>query len=176
MLSFRTAHAITGELMAAANSTSWSTYPVLLLIQDRPIPQPDAPDARHLRVTSTELAEHLWTQHPGGVPGVLDDLAHGGIDRLHPQPYRDDSFGPDARTLAVAVCYDDILTDPDTDSVAAIRRVDAVDADGRVYQTTRLPGQGAFVVVDDEPDPHDTPATQPGLHALLDALGRQPAA
>jgi hypothetical protein len=99
MLSSYTAHAITGELMAAADSDSWSSYPVLLLIQDRPIPQPDAPDARHLRVTSVELPDHLWTQHPRGVPGVLDDLAHGAIDRPHPLP--DDRFGPDARTLAV---------------------------------------------------------------------------
>ena len=51
------------------------------------------------------------------------------------------------------------------------RESDAVDIDGRVYQLTRLPGpeQPAVVAVDGEPHPDDTPATHPGLTALITA-------
>ncbi|MEV6931594.1 hypothetical protein AB0M46_44870 [Dactylosporangium sp. NPDC051485] len=93
------------------------------------------------------------------------------------------------RLVACAVLYDDIHTGVHPDAatsghnpgntvgdssiaqvtVVPVRRVDAVDVDGRVYQAICLPGAPATVVVDDEPDPHDTPATQPGLAALLTA-------
>jgi hypothetical protein len=175
VLSFRTTHAITGELMATTRSDDWRSHPLLLLIQDRPAAQPDAPDARHLRVTPIDLPEHLWSEDPGGVAAVLDDLAAGAVHPTRPITHHD-SFGPDARTLAVAVCYDDIATDPGTSSVAAIRRVDAVDTDGRVYQLTQLPDDdSAVVMVDDQPNPGDTPATHPGLRGLLHALDHLPA-
>lgn len=175
MLSFRTTHAITGELIAATQAAHWRDQPLLLVIQDRPAAHPEVPDARHLRVTPIDLPDHLWTAHPGGIAATLDDLAAGAIHPTRPITH-DDDFGPDARLLALAVCYDDILTDPDTVSVAAIRRVDAVDTDGRVYQLSQRPDeQHAFTVIDDEPDPGDTPATYPGLRGLLDALRRHPA-
>jgi hypothetical protein len=175
VLSFPTTHAITGELIAATRSADWRGHPLLLLIQDRPAAHPQVPDARHLRATPIDLPDHLWTAHPGGVAGVLDDLAAGAVDPTRPITHHDD-FGPDARVVALAVCYDDILTDPDTVSVAAIRRVDAVDTDGRVYQLSQLPHeQQALTLIDDEPDPGDTPATYPGLRGLLHALGHQPA-
>lgn len=177
MLSFRTTHAITGELIAATRSAHWRGHPLLLLIQDRPAAHPQVPDARHLRATPIDLPDHLWTAHPGCVAAVLDDLAAGAVDPTRAITH-DDDFGPDARVVALAVCYDDILTDPDPDtvSVAAIRRVDAVDSDGRVYQLSQLPReQHAVTVIDDEPDPGDTPVTYSGLHGLLHALGHQSA-
>jgi hypothetical protein len=50
-----------------------------------------------------------------------------------------------------------------------MRRVDAVDVNGRVYQITRLRGEAIAVVIDDQPDPGATPANHPGLTALLSA-------
>lgn len=174
MLSFRTTHAITGELIVTTRSADWSSNPLLLLIQDRPTRHPDAPNARQLRVTLIDLPAHLWTAHPGGVAAVLDALAAAASHPTHPITHHDDRFGPDARTLAVAVCYDDIAADPETGSVAAIRRVDAVDIDGRVYQLSQLPGEvSAVVSVDEQPHPDDTPATHPGLRGLLHALHPQ---
>jgi len=80
------------------------------------------------------------------------------------------------RLLACAVAYDGIHTDRNPDdhrdvpgAVVMVRRVDAVDVDGRVYQAVRLPGGHATILVDDEPDPLDTPATHTGLAALLTA-------
>ncbi len=78
---------------------------------------------------------------------------------------------PGARLLAWAVLYHDVLAGPG--GICRARRVDAVDIDGRVYQITRLRGEAvAVVVLDDQPDPDDTPATQPGLTALLAAARR----
>jgi len=176
VLSFRTTHAITGELIATADRGS-PRSPVLLILQDRPIPQPDGPEARHLRVTPIRVSDQAWAQHPHGVPGVLDDIAAGIITPPHRPERGDGGFGSEIRTLAVAVGYDDIHTDPHADTITPVRRVDAVDTDGRVYQVTRLPDERHGVaIVDDQPDPDDTPATHPGLHALLNILHRQPAA
>jgi len=78
-----------------------------------------------------------------------------------------------ARLLAWAVLYEDVDADPA--GIAEVRRVDAVDIDGRVYQLTRRRGEPHVVVaVDDHPDPGDTPATHPGLTALLATTGRLP--
>jgi hypothetical protein len=94
---------------------------------------------------------------------------------------------PPARLLAWAVLYEDIHihanTDANTgagtdawagpDNIGEVRRVDAVDVDGRVYQLTRHRGEPAVVVlIDNQPDPADIPATQPGLGALLSATQR----
>ncbi|GAA3449657.1 hypothetical protein [Dactylosporangium matsuzakiense] len=85
---------------------------------------------------------------------------------------------PGMRLLACAVAYDDIHTGSyrghdvggtDAGPIVLARRIDAVDIDGRVYQAVHLPGAPATVLVDDEPDPLDTPATYPGLAALLTA-------
>jgi hypothetical protein len=40
-----------------------------------------------------------------------------------------------------------------TSGLRKIRRVDAVNVDGRVYQITRLRGEAIAVVIDDQPDP-----------------------
>ncbi|MEV4511540.1 hypothetical protein AB0K00_21510 [Dactylosporangium sp. NPDC049525] len=84
------------------------------------------------------------------------------------------------RLLACAIAYDDVHTGTGTgtgpstgtggsEPILMVRRIDAVDVDGRVYQAVRLPGAHATVLVDDEPDPLDTPATYAGLAALLAA-------
>ena len=55
-----------------------------------------------------------------------------------------------------------------------LRRVEAVDVDGRVYQLSRRPGETRPVVLlDEQPDPGDLPATYPPLARL--ATAAQPA-
>ncbi|GAA3302438.1 hypothetical protein Dvina_51605 [Dactylosporangium vinaceum] len=82
---------------------------------------------------------------------------------------------PGMRLVACAIAYDDVHTDVDlgaaggSDPILMVRRIDAVDVDGRVYQAVLLPSAHATVLVDDEPDPVDTPATYAGLTALLAA-------
>ena len=76
--------------------------------------------------------------------------------------------GPGLRPLAWAVCYDDLLTD--TDPLTRVRRVEAVDADGRVYQLSRTTREShPVVLVDEQPDPADLPATYPALAQLAAA-------
>jgi hypothetical protein len=172
MLSFRTTYAITGELITAADAGQ-PHHPLLLVLHDRPIIQPDAPDARLLRVTRIHLPQRTWTQHPTGIPGVLDHLASSAADLLQAITAAD----TDARLLATAVRYDDLAinTDPNGSAITPVRRVEAVDTDGRSYQVTRLPGEHHGVaLVDDQPQPDDVPATHAGLHALLGILRRQP--
>src|SRR6185295_76878 len=89
---------------------------------------------------------------------------------LHPddvaalrQALRDPS--PGSRLLAWAVCYDDLLADDE--GIAAVRRMEAVDVDGRVYQFSRRPGEPQPVVLlDEQADPADLPATYPPLARL----------
>jgi hypothetical protein len=121
----------------------------------------------------------LHHRHPGGhddLPTALQTLA-SRLTAQHADPgdplaeliadlIRDP--GPGVRILAWAVAYDDLLPHPDR--LHRVRRVEAVDTDGRVYQLTRLPHEDHGVVaVDEGPDPTNTPATQPGLAALLTA-------
>ena len=114
--------------------------------------------------------------HTQGIPGVLTDLAAALTDTAAAVADPDlagftDAIvhtTPDARLLACAVAYHDLHAAPT--GIREMRRVDAVDVDGRVYQISRLHGEPvAVVVIDDQPDPDATPATQPGLAALLTA-------
>jgi hypothetical protein len=71
--------------------------------------------------------------------------------------------------LACAVLYHDISVDDD--ALQPVRRVDAVDIDDRTYRVTRRPGdRHPVVLIDEQPDPQDTPATLPGLTAVLAAF------
>jgi hypothetical protein len=75
--------------------------------------------------------------------------------------------------LAWAVLYQALLQTPA--GARQIRRVDAIDIDidGRVYQVSHLRGEAlAVVIVDDQPDPCDLPATHSGLAALLSATAQ----
>jgi hypothetical protein len=136
--------------------------------------------------------------HPTGLPGYLHDIAAhltaglasgvtgppaAGHHRIGAAAFvaglraarRSSRPGVPVRVLACAVVYEDITTlttdgPSGADEVGEVRRVDAVDSDGRVYQVTRRRFDPATVVlVDDQPDPADTPATVPGLAALLSA-------
>jgi hypothetical protein len=121
----------------------------------------------------------MWHTHPGGVPGLLGALATTLTTNPHPitsvavevigrEIHR--SVVP-ARLIAWAVLYDDLH--PDDTGIHPVRRVDAVDTDQRVYQLYRHADEvGGLVVVDDTPDPADTPATQPPLSRLVAACHR----
>ena len=178
MLSFATVHALTGRLLAAdasAPSGSWGAPASLLLIQDRAVHAHD-PGLRAIRAVPVSLAGAETTARPGGLPGILHQVAAAlsgntpplqGVDLDVIAAHLTEPV-PELRLLGWAVRYDDVHTD-DGD-VYPVGRVDAVDIDGRVYQLTRLGGEAhPVVVLDEEPDPDDLPATQPGLAALVAA-------
>jgi hypothetical protein len=134
------------------------------------------------------LADHLNTPDAGAAGNAADPAdASPPLAAIRAELLA----APPARLLAWAVLYEDIHIDANTDAnagaragagtdagagpdgIGEVRRVDAVDVDGRVYQLTRHRGEPAVVVlIDDQPDPADTPATQPGLGALLSATQR----
>ncbi|MGS2619306.1 hypothetical protein ACVCAH_33000 [Micromonospora sp. LZ34] len=184
MLSFAAVHTLAGCLLAVdaeADVLGWGRPATLLLIHDRALHPGCSARLRVMRSVEFPLHPDDLLTDPAGLPALLHRLATavGQPDRTA-GPYRvtlDTIIGlirgveSDARLLAWAAVYDDIL-------IAAgepfqVRRVDAVDTDGRVYQLTHLHGEDhPHLVVDDEPDPHDTPATGPGLAALLAATAR----
>jgi hypothetical protein len=180
VLSFETVHALTGCLIAAdagATPEPWATPATLLLIQDRPV-HPHDPDLRAIRAVPVSLADEESTDRPGGLPGILHQVAAAlSGDTPHPPSQAVDLNLIAAhltepvlglRLLGWAVCYNDVHTE-DGDVYPA-GRVDAVDIDGRVYQLTHLGREPhPVIVLDEEPDPDDLPATQPGLAALVAA-------
>ncbi|PWR06805.1 hypothetical protein DKT69_36105, partial [Micromonospora sicca] len=172
MLSFPAVHTLATCLLtvdADADVLGWGRPATLLLIHDRPL-HPDCP-AKLRAMRSVEFPLHpddLLTE-PAGLPALLHRLATG---LGHPNsnaamPYRaalDTIIGlvrdtePDARLLAWAALYDDILTVYGMPRQA--RRIDTVDTDGRVYQLTHLRGDDhPLLSIDDTPDPENTPAT-----------------
>ncbi|MEV1329916.1 hypothetical protein AB0J20_10115 [Micromonospora costi] len=183
MLSSDTVRALTECVIAAdadADQMGWGQPPTLLLVHDW-LPTPARPEQRHA-MRSLEFPLHpddLLTD-PAGLPALLHRLAAGLTNPTEITPYqatldtiidRIRASAPDARLVAWAACYADIHTRDGQPRQA--RRVDAVDADGRVYQLTHLRGEDhPLVLVDDTPDPHDLPATYPGLVALLAATTR----
>jgi hypothetical protein len=130
-----------------------------------------------------DIAAHLTADLTAGLASGLTGPPAAGHHRIGAAAVvaglraarRSSRPGIPARVLAWAVAYEDITTlttDGPTgaDEVGEVRRVDAVDSDGRVYQVTRRRfDPAAVVLVDDQPDPADTPATVPGLAALLSA-------
>ncbi len=198
MLSFDTTHALTGCLLHAdahAETRSLGAPPILLLLTDQPLTPTGAGRLRHIRAAAFTLPPQQVAEHTDAIVGVLHDLAARLADLAQPgarsglrladgrDPGLDAAVAadiyadlitlvePGSRPLAWAVVYDDVLAD--TDSIDAVRRIDAVDVDGRVYQLTRRRGEAhAVVVIDDQPDPDDTPATHPGLAALVAATAQ----
>jgi hypothetical protein len=174
---------------------------ILLLLQDRPLPPSGPRRVRLMRAMAFTLCPRDFAGHAAGqaegIAAMLHRLATS-LDRaagscLTGPPTQPgiragttaaraaprvgicaDAIAnatPGTRLLAWAVLYHDVLAGPG--GICQARRVDAVDIDGRVYQITRLRGEAvAVVVLDDQPDPDDTPATQPGLTALLAATRR----
>jgi hypothetical protein len=199
VLSFDTTHAITGCLVhseADLHAAGWGHPPLLALLHDQP--HTDAPAwggrLRRIRADLVPISATELAAHPNGLPGYLHDLAaHLTAPLGEPLPTGHRRIGVAAvvaalraarrasppgvpiRALAWAVLYEDISTvtalDPnDVDEVDEVRRVDALDSDGRVYQLTRRRFETAAVVlIDEQPDPADTPATIPALAALLSA-------
>ncbi|WP_432833006.1 hypothetical protein [Dactylosporangium sp. CA-092794] len=188
MLSFATVHAITACLLNVEHDTP--PVPVaaaehlgtIVLAQDQPACPASGP-LRALRLLSRPLLgderRHLT------LPAVLDQIADAiTADGAAPAPWpghsdhgplhRDDLAAlrralcesrPGLRLLAWAICYDDLLADDE--DIVAVRRVEAVDVDGRVYQISRRPGEpGPVVLLDEQADPDDLPATYPPLARL----------
>jgi hypothetical protein len=188
VLSFDTTHAVTGCLLEAdahaeSRGIGFGGPPVLLLLHDRPLTSDGPRHTREIRAAAFTLHPRHLAEHVEGLPGVVHDLAAALADPGAPASTRtagtaDADYGiraddisyaaSGARLLAWAVLYDDVLAS--TDGIHHVRRVDAVDIDGRVYQISRLRGEAiGVVVIDEQPDPDDIPATQPGLTALLAA-------
>jgi hypothetical protein len=170
VLSFTTTHAITECLLlsdADAEATGWGGPPALLLLRGHTLGPTTHAQPHLLYVDTFPLPPAALRRH-GGLPAALTGIAavYRRPDSRHHRP----TAGPLLRVLAWAVRYEDILAD-DLD-LAQIRRVEAVDIDGRVYQITRLRGERhGLVLIDDQPDPDNLPATHTGLSALLHALG-----
>jgi hypothetical protein len=120
-----------------------------------------------LPATLHAIADALIADARAGHPPQHSDVA---LDPFDLTVLRQEALRPDPglRPLAWAVCYDDLLTD--TDPLTRVRRVEAVDADGRVYQLSRTTREShPVVLVDEQPDPADLPATYPALAQLAAA-------
>lgn len=122
-----------------------------------------------LHTIAESLPPALTTPEPAAALNdpVLDPFDLAVLRQQVQQP------DPGLRLLAWAVCYDDLLTD--TDTLTRVRRVEALDADGRVYQLSRTARKShPVVLVDEQPDPADLPATYPGLAQLAAAASHPP--
>ncbi|MEU5529379.1 hypothetical protein ABZ744_20830 [Micromonospora chersina] len=185
MLSFAAVHTLAGCLLAVdadADALDWGRPVTLLLIHDRPLITDGPTPVRQMRSVEFPLHRDDLLTDPAGLPALLHRLAASLDEPEAAAPYRATldtivrlirATQPDVRLLAWAACYDDILTDDG--QPRQVRRIDAVDTDGRVYQLTHHRGEDdPALVVDDAPDPDDTPATQPGLAALVAATARHP--
>lgn len=196
MLSFNTVHALVDHLMQLNTAPTWlNAKPfrglgTIAVVHDHPLRE-GAPDLRCLRVLQLPLrTDHRRHQT---LPAALHQIA----DSLTPEPTAGTSRTPEPagpplnpfdldilrqqvhqphpglRLLAWAVCYDDLLADADT--LTRARRVEAIDADGRVYQLSRTAGEAYPVVLaDEQPDPADLPTTYPALAHLAAASATCP--
>jgi hypothetical protein len=184
VLSFSTTHALTDCLLAAdahAETLGWGSAPALVLLRDRPMSPAGARQLRQMRAAAFTLPRQAATEGIPGITQILQDLAANldharaaASDRGLDVDIAGDLIGdrePGTRLLAWAVLYQALLQTPA--GARQIRRVDAIDIDGRVYQVSRLRGEAlAVVIVDDQPDPCDLPATHSGLAALLSATAQ----
>ncbi|MGW3607942.1 hypothetical protein [Micromonospora sp. NPDC005161] len=183
MLSFPAVHTLASCLLAAntdAETLGWGSPATLLIVHDRRLDTARPAPLHGMRGLEFPLHPDDLLTEPAGLPALLHRLA-AGLE--HPDPPRayqatlDTIIGlirqrePDARLLAWAALYDDILTV--YGERRQVRRVDAVDIDGRVYQLTHQRGEDhPLLLVDDIADPNNAPATVPGLAALLAATAR----
>ncbi len=193
MLSSHTIHVLTGCLLDAeahADTHGWRQPPMIILLRAQRL-HPTHGRGRRLDTILLPIhpdlvAGHVAAGRPGGVTAVLRDLAQWLTDTA---PGADvaaetdpaagaalraaladellDQTGPEARLLGCGIIHEHThILGAD---VRQVRRLDAVDADRRLYRLTRLSGQAiAVAVVDDHPHPRACPA-YPGLVSLLDA-------
>lgn len=187
MLSFPTVHALTGcllDLEASADQRGWGHPPLLLLIQDQP--SPSAPHRTRRQMTAVQVPVHPTRvgRYRAGLADFL--LALDAALRADQPLWRPtlaacvdlvlisdlvDDPSPGLRLLAWALCYEDVLVE--CDELHEIRRVDAVDTDGRGYQLTRLRSEPhPVVVIDEHPDGGYEPATRAGLGRLVETTIR----
>ncbi|MFE0527109.1 hypothetical protein ACFW0V_05870 [Micromonospora parva] len=186
-MSFHAVHTLTGCLLhieASADLLGWGRPPLLLLVQDRPTPSAPNGLRRQMRAAHLPLNDTRMGRYRAGLADLLPDLATaldinqpvarptlaacvdiGFITNLLADPT------PGLRLLAWAVCYEDVLVE--SDDLHEVRRVDAVDADGRGYQITRLRGEPHPVVRVDDPVDHDgAPATRSALARLIQTTSK----
>ncbi|SCF19084.1 hypothetical protein [Micromonospora carbonacea] len=186
MMSFNAVHTLTGCLLDVedrADQLGWGRPPLLLLIQDRPAPCTTSGTRRELRAAHLPLNDARMGRYRAGLADFLPDLAAALtadkhlrrptlaacvdidlITELLAEP------APGLRLLAWAVCYEDVLVE--SAEPHEIRRVDAVDADQRGYQVTRLRGEQHPIVFIDEHLDDDEAAAQSGLARLVEATSR----
>ena len=191
MLSFDTVHLLTGCLLQAQSDTPHGPVAAdllgpLVLAQDRPV-DPTGSQPWYLRVLQMPLSSdrggHLslpaaLQQIADGLPGHDPSLARmspaggrhsGDLDML-----RAALCQPGLRLLAWAISYDDLRVHDE--DVVMVRRVDAVDVDGRVYQLSLHAGEAhPVVLLDEQPDPGDLPATGPTGHCRAAGADLSPA-
>ncbi|MFI7208057.1 hypothetical protein [Micromonospora aurantiaca (nom. illeg.)] len=174
MLSFTAVHRLTGCLIAAdadADLLGWGQPATLLLIHDRPTSAAEPTPLPEARSVEFPLRPEDQPSNAAGLPALLRHLT----DALHhATPYRATlaailgrihASAPRARLLAWAACYPDVHTVDGQQR--PVRRVDAVDTDGRLYRLTRPHGEDhPLLTVDDTPHPTDN---YWGLAALLAA-------
>lgn len=195
MLSFDTVHALTECLLHVEHDTPPAPLAAaehlgtLVLVQDQPT-CPNGGPLRALRVLRLPLLgdERRHLTLPAALHQIADDMTAdvttpaSSNDGDENGPLHADDLAslrhalreprPGLRLLAWAVCYDDLLADDE--GVVALRHVEAVDVDGRVYQLSRRPGESRPVVLlDEQADTGDLPATHPPLVRL--ATTGQPA-
>ncbi|MET7968770.1 hypothetical protein [Micromonospora sp. NPDC005305] len=184
MLSFTAIHALSECLLAAhaeADLTGWGNAPTLLLIHDQTVDSTGPVHRRSMR--SIEFPLHPDHRHTdsAALPDVLHRLAADLDQSLGAAlGYRATLEAivtlirrstPDARLHAWAALY----TDPGGDT-SLVRRVEAVDTDGRLYQVTQARGEDQpLLTTTDHPVPDSAPATWQGLAALLAATLRHTA-
>ncbi|GAA5200696.1 hypothetical protein GCM10023322_79090 [Rugosimonospora acidiphila] len=192
MLSFPTVHALTECLLQAQHDTPPAPMGepeqlgTIVLAQDRPI-GPVRCHLRQLRILQLPL---LGDPHHHTLPALLhrfadtlaprpaaagDHITSSGRTRHEDAPLHPDDLAalrlalseplPGLRLLAWAVCYDDVLAD--AEEPTTLRRVEAVDIDGRFYQLSRRATEtGPVVLLDEHPNRDDLPATYPALARL----------
>jgi hypothetical protein len=191
VLSFDTVHAVTTALLHIAYDTppAGDLLGSLVLVCDHPTGHTTA-YRRRIRLLQIPL---LAGRHQHTLPAAMDRIGDILTTATHPTGGRHRAGDhetlathcdgplpagglrrllapvtgprPGDRLLAFAVCYDDLAVD--TRHLHAQRRVEAVDTDARLYEVSIHPDdRAAVVVVDDEPGPHDLPATYPPLARL----------
>ncbi|MBG0568229.1 hypothetical protein [Actinoplanes aureus] len=197
MLSLDTVHALVDHLMQldTAQSSLMRGLGTIAVVHDYPL-RHGTPDLRGMRLLQLPLlTDHRRHQTlPAALHAIADSLAPAiAAPDLAPAPtelaldpfdlavlrQRVHRSDPGLRLLAWAVCYDDLLTDTDTDTdtdtLTRVRRVEALDVDGRVYQLSHTAREAhPVVLVDEQPNPVDLPAAYPGLARLAAACDHPP--